>query len=115
MHKRISNAIPKRIIWPGSMSKPGFGSDQGLEMEGIQLGYLLGALFLLLLAILWIVLPFAVFGIKGRLDALIKESEELNQRLGWLNERVNNHLNAQAQAQAAAQARNAPQVERQST
>ena len=31
------------------------------------------AAFLIVLAILWILLPFAVFGINGKLDKVIKE------------------------------------------
>lgn len=40
-----------------------------------------GLMFLLiaLLAILWIALPFAVFGIKGRLDDIIKQLKRLNE------------------------------------
>ena len=35
-------------------------------------------LFMVVLAILWIALPFAVFGIKGRLDTIIRELKKLN-------------------------------------
>jgi hypothetical protein len=35
--------------------------------------YLIVCLFLLVLSILWILLPFAVFGVKDRLDAILEE------------------------------------------
>lgn len=35
-------------------------------------------LFAALLAILWILVPFAVFGVKGRLDRLIAEQRRTN-------------------------------------
>lgn len=38
-------------------------------------------LFLVLLAILWCVLPFAVFGVKGRMDQLQRELRMSNQLL----------------------------------
>lgn len=34
------------------------------------------------IAILWIALPFAVFGIKKRLDAILVELKRLNDRAG---------------------------------
>lgn len=36
----------------------------------------------LAIAILWIALPFAVFGIKRRLDAILVELRRLNDREG---------------------------------
>ncbi|WP_296280294.1 hypothetical protein [Pseudoxanthomonas sp.] len=42
---------------------------------------LLIMLFCAAVAILWIVLPFAVFGIKGRLDDLIAEQRRTNELL----------------------------------
>jgi len=36
----------------------------------------------IILAILWIALPFAVFGIKGRLDDIIRELRKLNAANG---------------------------------
>ena len=38
-------------------------------------------LFLVVLGILWIILPFAVFGIKDRLDTLIRQNRQLLERL----------------------------------
>jgi hypothetical protein len=39
------------------------------------------ALFLFVLAIVWIMLPFAIFGTKRRLDQLIGEMQKANIRL----------------------------------
>ncbi len=39
-------------------------------------------LFGVVLAILWIALPFAVFGIKKRLDAILVELRRLNRGQG---------------------------------
>lgn len=36
----------------------------------------------LVIAVLWIALPFAVFGIKKRLDAILVELKRLNDREG---------------------------------
>lgn len=43
------------------------------EMSGLMI------LFLIVLAILWVALPFAVFGIKGKLDDIIKQLKILNE------------------------------------
>lgn len=48
--------------------------------------------FLIALGVLWFLLPFAVFGIKARLDAQIIEQERTNQLLLELIE-SNNRLN----------------------
>ncbi len=48
------------------------------------LGSVLGLfviLFLLALAILWFILPFAIFGVKGRLDTIIRQNTETNGHL----------------------------------
>ena len=49
--------------------------------ETINILYVLGGLFLLLLVILWISLPFAVFGTKEKLDELIRETKSTNDQL----------------------------------
>ena len=49
-------------------------------------------LFLVALGILWFLLPFAVFGVKGRLDVLITEQERTNQLLRELID-MNSPLN----------------------
>lgn len=43
-------------------------------------------IFLVVLAILWFVLPFAVFGIKGRLDTLIALQRHQNHQVTLLQE-----------------------------
>lgn len=50
--------------------------NKDFEMEYTSL-ILIGTAFLLFLSILWLILPFAVFGIKNRLDKLIKQNAEL--------------------------------------
>jgi len=68
-------------------------------MSGFEMGYGLAMLLILglgaVLAILWIFVPFAVFGIKPLLNDLIREV------------RTNNQLSAEilAEQRAAAQAR----------
>ncbi len=43
--------------------------------------YLFVALFLLVLAILWFFLPFAIFGTKDKLNELIAETKKTNEEL----------------------------------
>ena len=49
----------------------------------MEYGLLMLALigFLIVLAVLWFLLPFAVFGIKDRLDTLIRQNRQLLERL----------------------------------
>ena len=42
---------------------------------------LFAVIFLVVLGILWFVLPFAVFGLKGRLDALIALQRQQNEHV----------------------------------
>ena len=49
--------------------------------DTINVLYGLAGIFLLLLVILWISLPFAVFGTKEKLDELIKETKSTNEHL----------------------------------
>jgi len=44
--------------------------------------------FLVLLAILWIALPFAVFGVSKRLDKVLKEIQTTNAWLGAIDKAV---------------------------
>jgi hypothetical protein len=44
----------------------------------------LAYLFAIVLLVLWCVLPFAVFGIKGRLDKLLEEQRRTNELLAQL-------------------------------
>ena len=48
-------------------------------------------LFLVVLGILWCVLPFAVFGVKGRLDALIALQRRQNDLLESLRRDLADH------------------------
>ena len=48
--------------------------------------YILLIIFLLILAILWFILPFAIFGIKPLLNKLLVELKETNQYLSKLVE-----------------------------
>ena len=48
--------------------------------------YFLVVIFLLVLAILWFFLPFAIFGTKAKLDALIQEMRKMNTELVKLRE-----------------------------
>lgn len=50
-------------------------------LAGGGIVYLLIVLFLFVLGILWILLPFAVFGIKNRLDLLLAETKQVNEEL----------------------------------
>ncbi len=53
---------------------------EDLLIGGGIFGILLG-LFLLVLAILWVLLPFAVFGTKDRLDKVSKQLEAISDQL----------------------------------
>ena len=55
--------------------------------SGLAAFSLILALFGLVLAILWILVPFAVFGIKGRLDRLSAEQRRTNDLVeGYLRQ-----------------------------
>jgi hypothetical protein len=45
---------------------------------------LIVTVFLVILAILWFMLPFAIFGTKDKLDELIAESKATNEHLAAL-------------------------------
>ncbi len=53
-------------------------------------------IFLVLLAILWTLLPFAIFGIKKRLDEQIKIGNKLVSYHQALHEHLKNARNTQA-------------------
>jgi hypothetical protein len=61
-------------------------------------------IFLAILSILWFFLPFAIFGIKGKLNVALQEMHETNQKLDELLQESSkaNQLAAQAAAQAQA-------------
>ena len=57
-------------------------------MTNPEVAVIIGAiilLFCIVLAILWIILPFAVFGTKAKLDEIISESQKTNT---WLEELI---------------------------
>lgn len=43
--------------------------------------YLIGFVLAVFILVLWIFLPFAVFGIKNRLDTLIEETHKMTELL----------------------------------
>ena len=45
-------------------------------------------IFLVVLAILWFLLPFAVFGIKDKLTALVTETKNTNSQLSELKSEI---------------------------
>ena len=57
-------------------------------MEGLGILYILFGLFVLVLVILWICLPFAVFGIKERLDSVLAEAKAMNLYLKDIRDSV---------------------------
>ncbi|MBN50058.1 MAG: hypothetical protein CMN85_10990 [Spongiibacteraceae bacterium] len=50
-------------------------------IEGMNI---IAVLFIFALVILWALLPFAVFGIKGRLDQMLEQSNRLSRQLEQL-------------------------------
>lgn len=53
-------------------------------MEALGGFYLIVVLFLFVLAILWFLLPFAIFGTKDKLSELIAENKKTNELLAAL-------------------------------
>ncbi len=53
-------------------------------MEALGGFYLIVAIFLFVLAILWFLLPFAIFGTKDKLSELIAENKKTNEQLAAL-------------------------------
>lgn len=53
-------------------------------MEALGGFYLIVVLFLFVLAILWFLLPFAIFGTKDKLSELITENKKTNEQLAAL-------------------------------
>jgi hypothetical protein len=50
-------------------------------MESMGIVYAIGVIFLVILAILWFFLPFAIFGTKPLLEKLLAETQLTNQIL----------------------------------
>ena len=59
-----------------------------MSNDSLQLLYVVGGLFLIALAVLWFLLPFAIFGIKDKLTALIAETEITNIQLTKLRSEI---------------------------
>jgi hypothetical protein len=60
-------------------------SKKEVEMEQFTSGFFVVIwLFLFVLAILWFLLPFAIFGTKDKLDELINEIKKSNTQLSAL-------------------------------
>lgn len=57
---------------------------------------LLMVLFLVVLAIPWFLLPFAVFGTKSKLDELISEARQTNAELEKLRQKMADSGHAQS-------------------
>jgi len=62
------------------MNDPTVGALSGI--------YLIIVLFLVVLAILWFFLPFAIFGTKAKLDSLISEMRKSNAEFKRLREQL---------------------------
>jgi hypothetical protein len=56
----------------------------GFSPETTNLLFLIGAIFLAIMAVLWFCLPFAVFGIKALLRQILAEQRQTNERLEQL-------------------------------
>lgn len=54
------------------------------DANGLAMLVLLASLFGFVLAVLWVLVPFAVFGIKPRLDRLTAEQKRTNALLEQL-------------------------------
>jgi len=59
---------------------------------------LYGILFLVILGILWLFVPFAIFGIKPLLIQMLKELKELNKKQTVTNEHLKALVNTQNEA-----------------
>ena len=55
-------------------------------MEEAGVLYLVVGLFLIVLAILWFLLPFAIFGTKPKLDELLAETKKTNTELAEIRD-----------------------------
>ncbi len=69
-----------------------FINSAALSTGIIQAIYVGGIIFLVVSALLWFLLPFAVFGTKRKIDQLIEENQETNLKLQLLiNEMKRGH------------------------
>ena len=65
-----------------------------LGIAGGGILYLAIAIFLFVLAIVWILLPFAIFGIKDRLDRIIVGQNKTNAELWELRSAMSRQVSA---------------------
>jgi hypothetical protein len=50
--------------------------------------YVIGMIFLFILAILWVFLPFAIFGTQPKIDKLLVEAKSANRHLADIREEL---------------------------
>lgn len=56
--------------------------------DGVVVVVVVVVLFLFVLAILWFLLPFAIFGTKDKLSELIAETKKTNEQLSDLRSEI---------------------------
>lgn len=59
----------------------------GTEIAGGILGIIV-IVFLVVLAILWIILPFAIFGIKSRMDTILQSTKDIGPQMTFSTHEV---------------------------
>lgn len=59
-------------------------------MEALSGFYVVFMLLVLVVAVLWILMPFAVFGTKDKLQALIEETKKNTAAVNALHETIKN-------------------------
>jgi cytochrome b subunit of formate dehydrogenase len=75
-------------------------------VEGFAGLFAIGFLFLFVLAVLWFLMPFAIFGTKGKLNQLIVEARVTNRALRELvKEMTARRLNLKRRREPALQGR----------
>jgi hypothetical protein len=86
----------------GSTTAPN-NHDKGMSMSTLAGGglYLAFVIFSFVLGIVWIVLPFAIFGIKGRLDRIIEAQARTNAELSELRAAIGRQGGAAAASGAS--------------
>lgn len=67
-------------------------------METLLGGSLIISLFLLVLAIAWVIMPFALIGTKPLLRELIKEKKETNRLLREIGKSANKGIGEKVEA-----------------
>jgi cytochrome b subunit of formate dehydrogenase len=59
-------------------------------MEFLAGGYAIYMILVFIIAILWILMPFAVFGVKDKLQTLIDETKKNTEATNALHETIKN-------------------------